>query len=341
MSSGGISLSMCQEYWNLFVNRLAYAVQSRQPNPHNGSHFYYQPKDRSGQPRRLTLAVIRKHLAGERTVALYPIDPQTQRCKWLAIDADYPTAPTDLTTLKQRLFRDGIEAALEQSRRGGHLWLFFDCPVLARDCRLYVLKITLEQKLPLKGAVCSEGLEIFPKQDRVNAIEFGNGIRAPLGIHQASKTRYFFEDAAPTLEAQLAYLGRITRVSEMTVQRLIAGMEMPEEYRPSAQVRVGEPLVGKSFQILDHVKARYRSGRNYWARCPSCARNGHDTSGDNLSICVAEPSKYKCWAGCTREMIRESLGVPVRNGSRAQLFKIELGDPVCTKTTPKGPRIRA
>jgi hypothetical protein len=25
----------------------------------------------------------------------------------------------------------------------------------------------------------------------------------------------------------------------------------------------------------------------------------HDTAGDNLSISVAEPLKYKCWAGCT------------------------------------------
>jgi len=46
--------------------------------------------------------------------------------------------------------------------------------------------------------------------------------------------------------------------------------------------------------------------------CPSCALYGNDRDGDNLAIAVDEPYKYKCWAGCTKKMIREALGIPIR-----------------------------
>jgi hypothetical protein len=36
------------------------------------------------------------------------------------------------------LKQDGIEPALEKSNRGGHLWIFFEEPALARDCRVYI-----------------------------------------------------------------------------------------------------------------------------------------------------------------------------------------------------------
>ncbi len=46
-------------------------------------------------------------------------------------------------------------------------------------------------------------------------------------------------------------------------------------------------------------------------RCPSCAAQGNDRSGDNLAISVEEPRKYCCWAGCTKEMIRAAVGRPI------------------------------
>jgi hypothetical protein len=66
------------------------------------------------------------------------------------------------------------------------------------------------------------------------------------------------------------------------------------------------------FRILDYVTVRRQVGRNWVARCPSCAAAGHDKSGDNLAIAVEEPRKYCCWAGCSKEMIRAALGRPIR-----------------------------
>jgi hypothetical protein len=60
------------------------------------------------------------------------------------------------------------------------------------------------------------------------------------------------------------------------------------------------------------VRTRREWTGNYWAQCPSCAQHGRDQSRDNLAISVADPRKYKCWAGCTKEMIRAALGHPIR-----------------------------
>jgi hypothetical protein len=46
-------------------------------------------------------------------------------------------------------------------------------------------------------------------------------------------------------------------------------------------------------------------------RCPSCAEAGQDRSGDNLAISIEDPRKYICWAGCTKEMIRQAVGCPI------------------------------
>ena len=65
------------------------------------------------------------------------------------------------------------------------------------------------------------------------------------------------------------------------------------------------------FRILDHISTKLRTvGNNNITRCPSCAEEGHDRSGDNLSISIEDPRKYICWAGCTRDMIRTAVGCP-------------------------------
>ena len=87
--------------------------------------------------------------------------------------------------------------------------------------------------------------------------------------------------------------------------RFVAGLTMPEEFQPrSKAVLPPYDPNRREFRILDHVGPVRRRSGNYWTKCPSCAQQGRDRSGDNLAICVADPRKYKCWAGCTKEMIR-------------------------------------
>src|SRR5215467_2914366 len=141
--------AIVRAYWKLFVNRLAYTVQSPTPHPETGRHYYYRPK-RKGQPVPLSLSTIRGHLEGRWTVGLYAINPKTQRCRWVAIDADYENALEDLLKLQWELRQDSVEAALEKSRRGGHLWIFAEEPLLAKDCRLYIYNLASRLKLPVK-----------------------------------------------------------------------------------------------------------------------------------------------------------------------------------------------
>ena len=126
---------MAAEFRSLFVNRLAYTLQSMKPHPETGRHYYYRPKGwDGGPPPALTLETLRRHLAGEITLGMYSINPKTQRSKWVAIDADYRNSIEDLLKLQYELTQDGVEPALEKSNRGGHLWIFFATPALARDC---------------------------------------------------------------------------------------------------------------------------------------------------------------------------------------------------------------
>ena len=102
------------------------------------------------------------------TVGLYARNPKTQRSKWVAIDADYENALEDLLKLQSELRQDGVEAALEKSRRGAHLWIFADKPLLARHCRIYIYNLALRLKVPVKGGFgLAEGIEVFPRQDEL------------------------------------------------------------------------------------------------------------------------------------------------------------------------------
>lgn len=308
--TGLVTPDLIGAYWNLFVNRLAYTVQSKYPNE-NGKHYYFQPR----RQRQLSREIVRCHLVGQKTIALYAINPQTQRSKWVAIDADYEKAVEDLLKLQLELQHDGVQAALESSRRGGHLWIFAETPLLARDCRLYIYNLACRLRVPVKGGRgLAEGIEVFPRQDELGPAEFGNAIRAPLGIHRAVGRRFWFYGADYKLDAQIAYLTQLKKLSEAEITGFVAGLEMPDEFlkKPKVSLPPYDPL-RHEFHILDHVTgARERSG-NYWTRCPSCAQIGRDRSGDNLSICVRDPRKYKCWAGCTKEMIRSALGCPARH----------------------------
>jgi TOTE conflict system, Archaeo-Eukaryotic Primase domain len=305
-------------YRMLFVNRLAYTLQSPKPNPKTGRHYYFRPKDNEA-PVPLSNDVIKCHLEGMVTIGLYAINPATQRCKWLAIDADYGDALDDLLKLQWELRQDGVEAAFEKSRRGGHLWIFASQPLLARQCRLYISAVARRLKVPLKTAGSGDGIEVFPKQDELPASEFGNALRGPLGIHRATGKRYFFYGADYTLDAQLAYLQRLKRLTEDELAHFVAGLQVEEPPPVPKQVNRSYVPDGNSthreFRILEHVTVRRKAGRNYWARCPSCARQNRDRAGDNLAISIADPRKYKCWAGCDREQIRAALGCPIRHGS--------------------------
>lgn len=313
------SPAVVSEYAKLFVNRAAYTLQSAKPHPESGRYYYYRPTDKAtGKPLELTAETLRRHLEGEITIALYAINPATQRSKWVAIDADYKQALEDLLKLQYDLERQKIYAALEKSRRGGHLWIFFESPQPARACRLLIHDVASRLSVPVKGSATVDGIEVFPKQDALKEGEFGNAIRGPLGVHRGAGERFWFYGANYDLESQMSYLKRLPKVSGPQLQQLVAArlaeIEASRRTTPVTQDRLTRSRGnGREFRILEHLSTKLRKvGRNYVTQCPSCAAAGRDRAGDNLAVRTDDPRFYHCWAGCTKEMIREALGCPIR-----------------------------
>ena len=63
----------------------------------------------------------------------------------------------------------------------------------------------------------------------------------------------------------------------------------------------------------------FRSAKNIYAQIiddaggvtlahASSLEGGKDRSKDNLAIKIDEPTKYKCWAGCSKDDIRAACG---------------------------------
>jgi hypothetical protein len=99
-------------------------------------------------------------------------------CSFAVFDADREDGLRCLADLQCKLAASGIPSYLEQSRRGGHLWVFLETPTLARVLRTWLLPF------------CPAGVEFYPKQDEAAGV--GSLIRVPLGVHQLSGRRYPF-----------------------------------------------------------------------------------------------------------------------------------------------------
>jgi hypothetical protein len=245
-----VPASAVADYIRLFVNRRAYTLQSNRPHPESTRHYYYRPKDKkTGQWLSLTPDTIRRHLEGEITIGLYSINPATQCSKWVAIDADYEDSLTDLLRLSFYLWQDGVESALEKSRRGGHLWIFMAEPLPARDCRIYVCGLALRSGIPIKGGRHREGIEVFPKHDALKPGRYGNAIRGPLGIHRGAAQRFWFDGADENVGAQMRYLDSLPKMTRDQLARLIAGRPIPPQLAPLCQLGLEKATLPGSMEL--------------------------------------------------------------------------------------------
>src|ERR1017187_8886472 len=139
-----------------------------------------KPEDRRKVDRQtrtlypLTDEVIRLHLSGKKTVGIYPL-LSDETCWLLAADFDKATWQEDALAFVATSKRLGLSAYLERSRsgNGGHVWIFFECPLPAafvRKVGCAILTQTMEQRHHL-------GLDsydrFFPNQDTMPKGGFG------------------------------------------------------------------------------------------------------------------------------------------------------------------------
>lgn len=129
----------------------------------------------------ITDDVVRQHLAGRKTVGIYPLLVD-ETCWLLAADFDKTTWREDSLAFLATCQGAGVSAYLERSRsgNGGHVWIFFERPipaVLARKMGCALLTQTMERRHHV-------GLDsydrFFPNQDTLPKGGFGNLIALPL-----------------------------------------------------------------------------------------------------------------------------------------------------------------
>jgi hypothetical protein len=157
------------------------------------------------------------HLQGKMTLGAYVLDAESHG-RYLVLDADDAPDWRRLKALAGFLAGEGTTSYLEASRRGGHLWLFFDRQLPGKEIRGFGQGLLAYFNL--------EDLELFPKQD---ALKGGPGslVRLPFGVHRKSNRRYgfYFPDGrplAPTLRGQIQALSAPESVSKAIYDRFLA-----------------------------------------------------------------------------------------------------------------------
>ena len=299
---------MADDYWSVFINQPAYSLMTdNREEPQ--SNRYYRPRLRIGSEefKTLTRDTIRRHLRGEITCMYYAADPVTQLSKWACIDGDYPDALDHLMVL-HRHFRDlGLCPLLEQSRRGAHLWIFLAEAVLSVHLRALILYSISTLNLPLfAGDVLAPGLEVFPRQDYLEAGRFGNGIRGPLGVHRKDFKRYWFVDAERTLSAQMALLVSSRTLTREKLLELTKGLRIEPAPLPVPKISVRVDSSRVAFSIFDHFSPPSSSTSDYKVVCPACT--------EKRLVITARGSRrgfYHCFSGCSTAAIRAALGQPL------------------------------
>lgn len=301
------SSQMAADYWSLIVNQPAYTVMTdNRSDPETNK--YYRPKlnQKSDEFKALTIDTIRRHLRGEITCMFYAADPRTQRSKWACIDADYPNATSDLAILQSRFLELGLSPLLEESQRGGHLWLFADEPLLTVQLRAFLLSVAGDLDLPIFSSDGkSSGLEVFPRQDFLEGGRFGNGVRGPLGVHRKDFRRYWFHDAPRSFMSQIALLSGARRLTQPRLDAFTAGLVMTSP-PPSSSVKHKPVTSRQIFSIFDQFPPPSSGGADYKVVCPSCSKR--------RLVITAKGSRrgfYHCFSGCTTSSIRMALGRPL------------------------------
>ena len=149
----------------------------------------------------LTQAHIEAHLRGDITLGTYLLDAASKG-RFLVLDADDDPDWRRLQGVSTVMEGMETESYLERSRRGGHLWLFFEKSLPGREIRKFGQGLLKHLNI--------DSVELFPKQNKLKTGP-GSLVRLPFGVHRRSGYRYGFYNTqghpiAPALSWQIMVL---------------------------------------------------------------------------------------------------------------------------------------
>lgn len=141
--------------------------------------------------------VIYAHLAGKRTIGVYPLLTD-DTCHFLAADFDEAEWKEDAQAFIQSCHQLGVPVALEISRsgNGAHAWIFFSGSVSARDARRLGTTIISHTCARTRQLKLESYDRLFPNQDSMPKGGFGNLIALPLQKKPRENGCSVFVDAA-------------------------------------------------------------------------------------------------------------------------------------------------
>jgi hypothetical protein len=234
-----------RQYRELFCHRRdAYAVQTDE-----GAYYAVR------QP--VSDNVVKAHLLGRLTAGWYTLD-EASTVRWAAFDADEEDGLIQLQEVGQALEKKDWPVYLEDSRRGGHLWVFFR-PHKARKRQIGAASIRAVLEHLLVELGLDEAIEVFPKQDDVGQGGLGNLVRGPLGVHQVCSRRFSFlelaslEPVGSNLLEQLEYISQVEFVTAAQVAEELARILGQAVRRRVPTTRAAEPSLREE-GVIEELK---------------------------------------------------------------------------------------
>lgn len=227
----------------------------------------------------LTKEHLQEHIGGELTLGAYVLN-ERGHARYVVFDADDDVEGRRLFSMANRLAVEGIPSYMESSRRGGHLWFFFERAVSGEAA------IRFGQGLSVRFGIESE---IFPKTVTDNV---GSLIRLPFGVHRKSGQRYPFvniEDGlpiAPTVRQQIVRLRDADLVFLEDIRRYMQMAPIRE------RVRSRDPDWGDVFAYISQFVELKPTKAGGVGHCPF-----HDDEHASFSVNRAGNYWY-CFAGC-------------------------------------------
>lgn len=226
----------------------------------------------------LTTSHFVRHLKGTMTLGVYLLG-EDGMAKYAVIDADDDEGFEKMNVAQSKLT---FPSYLETSRRGGHLWFFFEQPVTGKVAKNFGLEIAKRYAI---------NAEVFPKQAESNGP--GSCIRLPFGIHLKTGKRYPFIGLGGWRE-QIMELSNPKRVPLSEV------MEYQYE-EPKRKVLQKNPLNGelplwekvkRQITVLELVENYIDLNSKGVGRCPF-----HDDQHPSFSVNIKE-NYWNCFSGC-------------------------------------------
>jgi len=234
------------------------------------------------------------HLKGDLTLGTYTLDAES-KTRYIVFDADDSEQFARLVNMAGRLDKQGVTSYLEQSRRGGHLWLFFSMLTWGKVARDVGKGLSLVYGL--------EEIELFPKQDRLTSGP-GSLVRLPFGVHRKTGQRFGFitpsgQLLASTMAEQIQILAQPKTVPAIQFQayRSLQPVspktnETPEFVPTDAPTGTLSERIKGSITVLDFVSQYVELSPAGRGLCPF-----HDDQQDSFAV-NTEKNYWHCFAGC-------------------------------------------